>query len=133
MRVPNRRIYYLAGLFDGEGWVSFRAGKADVGLGNTNKALVKLFHRIFAGYWSTNRTKIGRVCYRWSIHNEKSIRYFHRLLGDKLVEKRGQLNLLIRYYDRKKTRKGKRLDIYGKRLRKSTSSRIRNLNRGRKL
>lgn len=133
MRVLARSADYLAGLFDGEGWVSFRSGKADVGLGNTNKDLVKLFHKIFDGYWSVNQTKIGRTCYRWSIHSEKSIRYFHHLLGNTLIEKQRQLNLLIRYFDLKRSRKGKRLDTYGRRLRKSTGNRIRKLNRGRKL
>lgn len=73
-RYPPDVDAYLAGVFDGEGWIAFtmRTRKGDwvprirVGVVNTVSAPIDLFEKFYGGNLWRQKLPSGKTAYRWS-------------------------------------------------------------------
>ena len=111
MAVKKRHLLsYLAGLFDGEGYVGIvKAGQrkdtsgiysANLFFGNTSKYVVQLWQNTFGGIIHTEnpRNKRCKPFYRWEIRGTFALPILKELLPYTLI-KRPQLEVAIHFLE----------------------------------
>ncbi len=106
-KLPKR---YLAGLFDGEGWISIRPQSSkrklssihiQVGMGMTHKIL-KIIYKQFGGSLGIEEeTKKHKKVYRWSLQSKQQIKNFLMLIYPYLIIKQKQAQIMLNFIDMK--------------------------------
>lgn len=97
---------YIAGLFDGEGWISLRPQSKNrylssitiqVGMGITHP-IVKRLHDKFGGcFYIQKGTKKHKPCYRWTLANKPDIKRFLTIIYPYLIIKKEQAKIMLKF------------------------------------
>ncbi len=106
LMTPSVGLDYLAGLFDGEGSVTFtrrfKEGReqfyAALSLSNTDKRVLDSALSQLGGSVSTQSDRGNYVCYSWYA-SHSSARKAAEILYPRTYIKREELSLLCKYYD----------------------------------
>jgi len=108
---------YIAGLFDGEGWISLRPQSQKrylssitihIGIGMTNSIILK-FHKKFGGYLNISpETEKHKKCYKWSLGTKKQIKKFLTIIYPYLIVKKEQAKIMLKFIDLKTVSRRKR-------------------------
>jgi ribosomal protein L20A (L18A) len=134
-----KNLDYLAGFFDGEGWISGRYyidkryntihRSFQIGLANTNQESVKIFYDMFGGNWYEKQENVlhKKVC-RWCIASKDQVEMFYSYIGSKLIVKREQMEIMINYFRNKETIGGKKMNPKDIELIHQTCNALRKLN-----
>ena len=111
---------YLAGLFDGEGWISLRPQSTkrylssitiQVGICNTHPIVKKLYDN-FGGFLTSRKENLQhKKCYRWSLGKKKDIKNFLELIYPYLIIKKEQAKIMLKFIGLK-TVSGRRRNPY---------------------
>lgn len=106
-KIKKADIYYLAGLFDGEGCVTL--GKANnnytptyhlnVNIVNTNEALIRWVHSVVGKGGVSQKTRENdhwKDCFTWKVNGEHAVEFIKRIYPY-LKVKKAQAEIAIKY------------------------------------
>lgn len=103
---PDTQIGYLAGFFDGEGYIGIQRGKRNdytlrIALTNSNFKILQLYEKIYGGKIRVTKKKVDekyKVVYQWGIDINEALKFL-RTIHPYTSVKRAQIELAISFQE----------------------------------
>ena len=92
-------LEYIAGLFDGEGWITVNTNKRNlvptVGIKMNGLNLLKELHKMFGGYCYQRKTFVNRPLTEWSLRGAFQVTNFLKQIEPYFIIKKEQALLCL--------------------------------------